>query len=118
MVQPSVCLKKRKACSTVKRRKYQRHTAPRSMPVDRRSRPATRAEEAAYCWVGEVLTQQIPAPGVRFLGVCELRGALGLVLPGLLHGRAGRGRANGHHDRRRNVYTTRSCADSTVSANT
>ena len=30
LVQPSVCLKKRNACSTVKRRKYQRHTVPRS----------------------------------------------------------------------------------------
>ena len=35
----------------------------------------------------EILTQQIPAPGVlvRFLGVCELLGAFGLILPGLLH---------------------------------
>jgi hypothetical protein len=35
----------------------------------------------------EVITQQIAAPGVlvRFLGICELLGALGLILPGLLH---------------------------------
>jgi hypothetical protein len=34
----------------------------------------------------EVLTAQLPLPGVfvRFVGVCEVAGALGLVLPGLL----------------------------------
>jgi DoxX-like family len=34
----------------------------------------------------EVLTAQMPLPGVfvRFIGVCEVLGALGLVLPGLL----------------------------------
>jgi hypothetical protein len=40
----------------------------------------------------EVLTQQMPLlPGlfVRFLGVCELLGALGLILPGLLRIRPG-----------------------------
>ena len=31
VVQPRVCLKKRKACSTVKRRKYQRHSVLRSV---------------------------------------------------------------------------------------
>jgi len=33
------------------------------------------------------LTQQMPLPGwfVRFLGVAEVSGALGLILPGLLH---------------------------------
>jgi hypothetical protein len=35
----------------------------------------------------EVITQQVDAPGVlvRFLGLCEFLGALGLILPGLLH---------------------------------
>jgi hypothetical protein len=39
----------------------------------------------------EVLTQQMPLPGlfVRFIGVCEVLGALGLVLPGLLRMRQG-----------------------------
>ena len=34
----------------------------------------------------EMLTAQLPLPGVfvRFIGVCEVLGALGLVLPGLL----------------------------------
>ncbi|HET9985709.1 MAG TPA: DoxX family protein [Longimicrobiales bacterium] len=35
----------------------------------------------------EALTGQMQVPGafVRFIGVCEVLGALGLVLPGLLH---------------------------------
>jgi hypothetical protein len=35
----------------------------------------------------EVLTEQTPLPGlfVRFLGVAEVLGAIGLILPGLLH---------------------------------
>jgi len=34
----------------------------------------------------EELTKQMPLPGVllRFIGVCEVLGALGLILPGLL----------------------------------
>ncbi len=34
----------------------------------------------------EELTAQMPLPGlfVRFIGVCEILGALGLILPGLL----------------------------------
>ncbi|HYR87770.1 MAG TPA: DoxX family protein [Terriglobia bacterium] len=34
----------------------------------------------------EEMTQQIPLPGLflRFIGVCEVLGALGLILPGLL----------------------------------
>jgi len=34
----------------------------------------------------EVLTEQTPLPGlfVRFLGVAEMLGAIGLILPGLL----------------------------------
>jgi hypothetical protein len=33
----------------------------------------------------EVMTEQMPLPGlfVRFIGVCEVLGALGLILPGL-----------------------------------
>ncbi len=48
----------------------------------------------------------IPLPGlfVRFIGVCEVLGALGLVLPGLLRISArpdtpGRRRTGDHHDR-------------------
>ncbi len=39
----------------------------------------------------EVLTEQMPLPGlfVRFIGVAEVLGALGLILPGLLHIRPG-----------------------------
>jgi uncharacterized membrane protein YphA (DoxX/SURF4 family) len=39
----------------------------------------------------EVLTAQMPLPGllVRFIGVAEVAGALGLILPGLLHIRQG-----------------------------
>ena len=39
----------------------------------------------------EVLTEQTPLPGpfVRFLGVAEVLGALGLILPGLLRIRPG-----------------------------
>src|ERR671935_13228 len=39
----------------------------------------------------EVLTEQIPLPGVfvRFIGMCEALGALGLILPGLLRIRPG-----------------------------
>jgi DoxX-like family len=39
----------------------------------------------------EVLTGQFPLPAlfVRFIGVCELLGAIGLMLPGLLHIRPG-----------------------------
>ena len=39
----------------------------------------------------EVLTQQTPLPGlfVRFLGVAEVLGAVGLILPGLLGIRPG-----------------------------
>ena len=39
----------------------------------------------------EVLTEQTPLPGlfVRFLGVAEVLGAIGLILPGLLHIRPG-----------------------------
>jgi hypothetical protein len=39
----------------------------------------------------EVLTAQLPLPGwfVRFIGVAELLGALGLILPGLLRIRPG-----------------------------
>ena len=39
----------------------------------------------------EVLTEQFPLPGlfVRFLGVAEVLGAIGLILPGLLHIRPG-----------------------------
>ena len=39
----------------------------------------------------EVLTEQTPLPGpfVRFLGVAELLGAIGLILPGLLGIRPG-----------------------------
>jgi hypothetical protein len=35
----------------------------------------------------EAMTQQIALPGLflRFIGVCEVLGALGLILPGLLH---------------------------------
>ena len=35
----------------------------------------------------EVLTEQTPLPGlfVRFLGVAEVLGAIGLILPGLVH---------------------------------
>jgi uncharacterized membrane protein YphA (DoxX/SURF4 family) len=34
----------------------------------------------------EVMTKQMPMPGVflRFIGVCEVLGAIGLILPGLL----------------------------------
>jgi DoxX-like family len=33
------------------------------------------------------MTQQMPVPGLflRFIGVCEVLGAIGLVLPGILH---------------------------------
>jgi uncharacterized membrane protein YphA (DoxX/SURF4 family) len=39
----------------------------------------------------EEMTQQIQMPGpfLRFIGVCEVLGALGLILPGLLHIRTG-----------------------------
>jgi hypothetical protein len=39
----------------------------------------------------EALTGQVPLPGwfVRFIGVAELLGGLGLILPGLLHIRPG-----------------------------
>ena len=39
----------------------------------------------------EALTAQFPLPVafVRFIGVCEVLGALGLILPGLLHFRVG-----------------------------
>src|ERR1700675_1868250 len=39
----------------------------------------------------ETLTQQMPMPGwfVRFIGVAEVLGAIGLVLPGLLRIRPG-----------------------------
>ena len=39
----------------------------------------------------EELTAQVPLPGlfVRFIGVCEVLGALGLILPGLLRIRPG-----------------------------
>ncbi len=39
----------------------------------------------------EVLTKQMPLPGlfVRFLGVAEVLGAIGLILPGLLRIRPG-----------------------------
>ena len=39
----------------------------------------------------EVLTKQMPLPGlfVRFIGVAEVLGAIGLILPGLLRIRAG-----------------------------
>jgi hypothetical protein len=35
----------------------------------------------------EAMTQQIALPGLflRFIGVCEVLGAIGLILPGLLH---------------------------------
>jgi uncharacterized membrane protein YphA (DoxX/SURF4 family) len=39
----------------------------------------------------EVMTKQMPMPGVflRFIGVCEALGAIGLILPGLLRIRRG-----------------------------
>jgi uncharacterized membrane protein YphA (DoxX/SURF4 family) len=39
----------------------------------------------------EVMTKQMPLPGVflRFIGVCEALGAVGLILPGLLRIRRG-----------------------------
>ena len=39
----------------------------------------------------EVMTEQVPLPGwfVRFLGVAEVLGAIGLILPGLLRIRPG-----------------------------
>jgi hypothetical protein len=39
----------------------------------------------------EAMTQQIALPGwfLRFIGVAEVLGAVGLVLPGLLHSRPG-----------------------------
>ena len=39
----------------------------------------------------EALTQQLPLPGpfLRFIAVCEVLGALGLILPGLLRIRPG-----------------------------
>jgi DoxX-like protein len=39
----------------------------------------------------DVLTAQIPLPGafVRFVGVCELLGAIGLILPGIFRVRVG-----------------------------
>jgi DoxX-like family len=39
----------------------------------------------------EALTQEMPLPGwfVRFIGVAEVVGAIGLILPGLLHIRPG-----------------------------
>jgi hypothetical protein len=39
----------------------------------------------------EVLTEQMPLPGlfVRFIGVAEVLGAIGLILPGLLRVRPG-----------------------------
>jgi DoxX-like protein len=39
----------------------------------------------------KVLTGQMPLPGlfVRFIGVCEVLGAIGLILPGALHIRRG-----------------------------
>jgi hypothetical protein len=39
----------------------------------------------------KVLTEQMPLPGlfVRFIGVCEVLGAIGLILPGALHIRRG-----------------------------
>jgi uncharacterized membrane protein YphA (DoxX/SURF4 family) len=35
----------------------------------------------------EVMTAQMPLPGLflRFIGICEIAGALGLILPGLTH---------------------------------
>jgi len=50
---------------------------------------------ALFLWAGgfklvapiEEMTKQIPLPGLflRFIAVCEVLGALGLILPGLLH---------------------------------
>jgi hypothetical protein len=39
----------------------------------------------------EEMTKQVPLPGLflRFIAVCEVLGALGLILPGLLHIRPG-----------------------------
>jgi uncharacterized membrane protein YphA (DoxX/SURF4 family) len=39
----------------------------------------------------EEMTKQVPMPGwfLRFIGVCEVLGALGLILPRLLHIRPG-----------------------------
>jgi hypothetical protein len=39
----------------------------------------------------EVMTKQMPLPGLflRFIGVCETLGAIGLILPGLLRVRQG-----------------------------
>ncbi|MGH7299663.1 MAG: DoxX family protein [Candidatus Rokuibacteriota bacterium] len=39
----------------------------------------------------EEMTKQVPLPGLflRFIGVAELLGAIGLILPGLLHIRPG-----------------------------
>ena len=39
----------------------------------------------------EEMTKQMPMPGLflRFIGVCEVLGALGLILPGLLRIRPG-----------------------------
>jgi hypothetical protein len=39
----------------------------------------------------KALTEQMPLPGlfVRFIGVCEVLGAIGLILPGLLRIRRG-----------------------------
>ncbi len=39
----------------------------------------------------EEITKQVPLPGlfIRFIAVCEVLGALGLILPGLLHIRPG-----------------------------
>lgn len=39
----------------------------------------------------EAMTAQVPMPGLflRFIGVCEVLGALGLILPGLLKTRTG-----------------------------
>ena len=58
---------------------------------------AARAALSVYRWNEklilplEVLTEQFPLPGlfVRFLGVAEVLGALGLILPGLLGIRPG-----------------------------
>jgi hypothetical protein len=53
----------------------------------------------------EVLTKQMPLPGLflRFIGMAEVFGAIGLILPGLLRIRQGltpgRRRAGDRHDR-------------------